>query len=58
MKKRNLLILLLALAAALIPALGAARTLSYGSTGDDVTALQERLTALGYYTFRITGKYQ
>ncbi|MDD7446267.1 MAG: peptidoglycan-binding protein [Clostridiales bacterium] len=58
MKKRNLLILLLALAAALIPALGAARMLSYGSTGDDVTALQERLTALGYYTFRITGKYQ
>ena len=55
MKKRNLLILLLALAAALIPALGAARMLSYGSTGDDVTALQERLTALGYYTFRITG---
>lgn len=33
-------------------------TLSYGSTGDQVLALQQRLTELGYYTFRITGNYQ
>lgn len=32
--------------------------LSYGSTGDAVRALQERLKALGYYTFtEITGEY-
>lgn len=33
-------------------------TLSYGSQGDAVTHLQERLAMLGYYTFRITGVYQ
>lgn len=32
--------------------------LRYGSTGDAVIMLQERLTELGYYTFRITGNYQ
>lgn len=34
------------------------RTLYYGSVGDDVTALQQRLEDLGYYTFRVTGNYQ
>lgn len=34
------------------------RVLSYNSTGEDVTALQERLTDLGYYSFRVTGVYQ
>ncbi|MDR1263771.1 MAG: peptidoglycan-binding protein [Oscillospiraceae bacterium] len=34
------------------------RTLRYDSTGEDVRLLQERLTQLGYYTFRITGTYQ
>ncbi len=34
------------------------RHLRYGSKGEDVTRLQERLTELGYYTFRITGNYQ
>lgn len=57
MKKRRLFLIAL-LTAALLPALCAARTLSYGSTGDDVTALQQRLTELGYYTFRISGKFQ
>lgn len=33
-------------------------TLSYGATGEIVTLLQEALTELGYYTFRITGNYQ
>ena len=33
-------------------------TLSYNSRGDEVTALQERLAELGYYTFRVTGIYQ
>ena len=32
--------------------------LSYGSTGEQVLAIQERLMDLGYYTFRITGNYQ
>lgn len=32
--------------------------LSYGSKGEQVVALQEKLTELGYYTFRITGNYQ
>ena len=58
MKKWKLPALLLAAAVALCPALASAKTLSYGSTGDEVTALQERLTELYYYTFRITGKYQ
>lgn len=58
MKKRIRIAALLALATLLLPALCAARTLSYGSTGEDVTALQERLTELGYYTFHITGNYQ
>ncbi len=34
------------------------RLLRYGAKGEDVTRLQERLTELGYYTFRITGNYQ
>lgn len=58
MKKIKLPALLLAAVLALCPALASAKTLSYGSTGDEVTALQERLTELYYYTFRITGKYQ
>ncbi len=33
-------------------------TLSYNSAGDAVLTLQQRLTELGYYTFRITGVYQ
>ena len=55
MKKIKLPALLLAAVLALCPALASAKTLSYGSTGDEVTALQERLTELYYYTFRITG---
>lgn len=57
--KRCLAILALLLLAALpVFAEEALPTLSYGSTGEAVTALQERLTELGYYTFRITGNYQ
>lgn len=33
------------------------RTLRYGSGGDDVKELQTRLTALGYYTGKISGNY-
>lgn len=33
-------------------------TLRYGSSGAMVRLLQERLTELGYYSFRITGQYQ
>ena len=51
MKKIKLPALLLAAVLALCPALASAKTLSYGSTGDEVTALQERLTELYYYTF-------
>ncbi len=32
--------------------------LSEGSHGDEVTALQERLKALGYYTKEVSGRYQ
>ena len=46
MKKIKLPALLLAAVLALCPALASAKTLSYGSTGDEVTALQERLTEL------------
>ena len=56
--KRRLAAFAAALLLALLPALAAAKTLSYGATGDDVTALQKRLTELFYYTFRITGNYQ
>ncbi|MDR0896272.1 MAG: peptidoglycan-binding protein [Oscillospiraceae bacterium] len=35
-----------------------APTLRYNSEGEIVTRLQERLTELGYYSFRITGRYQ
>lgn len=50
----TLLLLIVALAASAqeIP------TLRYNSQGDAVTALQERLADLGYYTFRVTGVYQ
>lgn len=58
-KKTILLAFLLCL---LLPAVMVAEeslsALSYGSQGERVTALQEKLTALGYYTFRITGNYQ
>ncbi len=33
------------------------RPLRYGSTGEDVKELQTRLTALGYYTGKISGNY-
>ena len=33
------------------------RSLRYGSSGDDVKELQTRLTALGYYTGKISGNY-
>ena len=33
------------------------RPLRYGSTGEDVKRLQTRLTALGYYTGKISGNY-
>ena len=33
------------------------RTLQYGSTGEDVKELQTRLTALGYYKAKISGKF-
>ena len=33
------------------------RSLCYGSTGDDVKELQTRLTALGYYKAKISGKF-
>ncbi|MDR0396814.1 MAG: peptidoglycan-binding protein [Oscillospiraceae bacterium] len=35
-----------------------ARTLRYGSSGEDVRLLQERLAQLGYYTYQVTGNYQ
>lgn len=57
-KLRRPLLFLAVLALTLCPALACARTLAYGSKGETVTSLQQRLTELGYYTFRITGNYQ
>lgn len=57
MKTRWLMLLLAILLLATLTA-QAEGVLKYGSTGETVTALQEKLTALGYYNFRITGKFQ
>lgn len=59
MKKFLSLMLMLGVAWVVMTALAEPRpTLSYNSKGEAVIALQERLTELGYYTFRITGVYQ
>lgn len=56
MKKRWLALMLVLILCMPLPA-AAAPLLSYGSVGDDVTRLQERLTELGYYAGVISGQF-
>lgn len=58
MKKAVACLVFVLLLAFSLAALAELRVLSYGTMGEDVTALQSRLAELGYYTFRITGNYQ
>lgn len=59
--KRSVCVALFLVAICILSSAGAEEdlpTLRYNRKGDAVVALQERLTELGYYTFRVTGVYQ
>lgn len=58
MKNRVAICLICAMCVLLPFSLAEESILMYNSKGDAVTALQTRLTELGYYAFRITGVYQ